>query len=569
MTTINGAIITNFGNLDKGQYVALQPDHKIVVMGITSGLNGDELAIARYNSNGSLDTSFSGDGKMVVASAMTVNGMRLLSDGKFLTVGESGGYSAVARYLANGSVDATFDKDGMVTMSTGGGFYNVTVQADSKLLVVGADVYPHLSAVRYNSNGSLDTSFSGDGIFTPSGFAGNAIGISAALQSDGKSVIALQGYGFGIMRLNRDGTGDTSFGNQSGTVNTILGSGYTDAVETVSVLSSGKILAAGTSNGNFAAVRYNSNGSLDTTFGGDGIVITDLGGDATINSITVLSDGKFLAAGMSSNNDVALMRFNTDGTLDTGFNNDGKVTTDLGGWDEGNSVTVQADGKILVAGFTDTDFALVRYTSNGFLDTSFGATAAPSGLVLTGTANDDLLSGGAANDTLAGNTGNDLLEGDAGNDLLNGGEGNDLLHGDVGNDVLIGGNGTDLLSGGIGDDVINGGAGNDVLRGGFGKDTFVFNGLLTANVDKITDFSPIDDTIQLENAIFTRLVVGALNAANFAIGGAAIDSNDYLVYNKATGTLFYDANGNGAGAAVQIATLGVNLALTNADFVVI
>jgi Ca2+-binding RTX toxin-like protein len=126
------------------------------------------------------------------------------------------------------------------------------------------------------------------------------------------------------------------------------------------------------------------------------------------------------------------------------------------------------------------------------------------------------------------------------------------------------------LFGGAGSDVLNGGAGRDALSGGAGRDVFFFNSALKANVDSITDFKVVDDTIRLENAVFTKLTTtGAINAGSLVFGAAAADSNDYLVYNKTTGALFYDADANGAGAAVQVATLGVNLALTAADFVVV
>ncbi|ASF48541.1 M10 family metallopeptidase C-terminal domain-containing protein [Methylovulum psychrotolerans] len=116
-----------------------------------------------------------------------------------------------------------------------------------------------------------------------------------------------------------------------------------------------------------------------------------------------------------------------------------------------------------------------------------------------------------------------------------------------------------------------GGLGNDTLTGGAGSDVFRFNTAPSAgNTDTVLDFTVADDTIQLENAVFTQLTAtGVLNAAEFKIGAAAADANDFIIYNAGTGALSYDADGNGAGAAVQIAILGVGLALTNADFVVI
>ena len=109
---------------------------------------------------------------------------------------------------------------------------------------------------------------------------------------------------------------------------------------------------------------------------------------------------------------------------------------------------------------------------------------------------------------------------------------------------------------------------NNVLTGGIGKDSFKFT--TTGHIDTITDFSVIDDTIILENAVFAALTTtGKLAASQFRIGTNALDADDFIIYNNATGVLLYDGDGNGAGAAVQIATLTGGLSMTNADIVVI
>ena len=158
----------------------------------------------------------------------------------------------------------------------------------------------------------------------------------------------------------------------------------------------GKILVAGitwaadSTNSDFALARYNDDGSLDTDgFGIDGVVVTDLGNFSYVNGATLQPDGKILVVGYVDDgvtNDFFLVRYNDDGSLDTDFGSDGVVITDLGGRDIARSVTVQPDGKILVAGDTATesgdfasDFALVRYNDNGTLDTDFGT----GGIVIT------------------------------------------------------------------------------------------------------------------------------------------------------------------------------------------
>lgn len=234
---------------------------------------------------------------------------------------------------------------------------------------------------------------------------------------------------------------------------------------------------------------------------------------------------------------------------------------------------------------------------------------------LEGSAFGDILIGNALNNDILGLGGTDALYGKSGADGLYGGAGNDFLEGGAGADFLVGGadfdfamyafatagvtanlaNPTlntgdalgdkydsieglggssfaDKLTGDAKGNVINGLLGKDILAGGAGADAFVFNTLLNSstNVDVITDFSVVDDVMWLENdGLFSKLSTGALNAGNFRVGAAAADANDYLIYNNATGDLFYDADGNGAGAAVKFAHVNVGTALTTADFIFI
>jgi Ca2+-binding RTX toxin-like protein len=140
------------------------------------------------------------------------------------------------------------------------------------------------------------------------------------------------------------------------------------------------------------------------------------------------------------------------------------------------------------------------------------------------------------------------------------------------NNIVTGNDGANVLSGAGGNDIVQGGLGNDTLYGGAGSDYFVFNTApnATTNRDTIVDFVVVDDTIRLENAVFTAFTTtGVMNAAFFHVGTAAADANDYIIYNSANGALFYDSNGSGAGGSVQFATLSAGLALTAADFHII
>jgi Ca2+-binding RTX toxin-like protein len=172
----------------------------------------------------------------------------------------------------------------------------------------------------------------------------------------------------------------------------------------------------------------------------------------------------------------------------------------------------------------------------------------------------------AHGDTFVG--ANNLFSGDT----VFGLAGADTLVGNGGNDRLDGGADDDVLRGGAGHDLINGGWGNDRLEGATGWDSFLFNTTLSAtmNVDQISDFVVVDDTIQLENAVFTALTTtGTLASGAFRIGSAAADADDRIIYNPSTGAMIYDPNGSAVGGAIQFASLSTGLSLTNADLLVV
>jgi Ca2+-binding RTX toxin-like protein len=170
--------------------------------------------------------------------------------------------------------------------------------------------------------------------------------------------------------------------------------------------------------------------------------------------------------------------------------------------------------------------------------------------------------------------GHGTLKGSSRNDFLIGHEGHDKLYGYKGNDKLFGGEGKDYISGSFGRDYICGGAGNDTLYGGPGKDAFVFDAMSSRHSgrDTIKDFRVVDDTILLDNAVFSMLGKnGALKASAFwaSASGKAHDRSDRILYDEDSGILSYDADGSGKGAAVAFAIVSKNLALTHKDFEII
>ena len=357
-------------------------------------------------------TFFAGGGKIttdVASGSDSGYSVIVQADGQILVAGSSTGDFALLRYNADGSLDATFGGSGKLTTDFGSASdaaYSSALQADGKIVVAGYSG-DNFAVARYNTNGSLDSSFGASGkISTPSSIY---TGLVARVQSSGSIQVGGYNYGNGSSVAYALVTYNSSGGMSSAITASVRDSSgfvFSDGGHGIATQADGKLLVAGSKSGDFALLRYNAdrnNPSLDTSFGASGSVTTDFGSSTDSGrSVTVQADGKILVAGYS-NGDFALVRYNSDGSLDTSFSNDGKLTTDFGSTtDYGQSVTVQADGKILVAGSSNGDIALVRYNADGSLD---GGT--PNGQTLTGDAHDDSLTGGAGNDTLDGGGGLD------------------------------------------------------------------------------------------------------------------------------------------------------------------
>jgi serralysin len=186
-----------------------------------------------------------------------------------------------------------------------------------------------------------------------------------------------------------------------------------------------------------------------------------------------------------------------------------------------------------------------------------------------GTNAPDTLDGGVGNDLLHGGDGDDHVDGSYGNDALHGDGGDDSIDGAIGHDLLQGGAGDDTLFGNIGADTLAGGAGADLLIGSDGHDKFDFvTAPVAGEVDSIDGFNPDFDLIRLSLAAFDVLPLGKLRPYAFVEGTVAADPNDRILYDQATGALRYDADGSGAAAAVQFATVTPGTVLTAQDTLV-
>ena len=291
----------------------------------------------------------------------------------FVLIAAIASIPSLASAAADGALDTTFGTGGKVTTTIGGGDQGkaIAIQSNGKILVVGDDSND-FKVVRYNTDGSLDTSFDSDGKVTTDINGGFDDGQSVAIQSDGKIVVAGMGRvglneNFAVVRYNTDGSLDTTF-DTDGKTTTDIGTSTTDKANAVVIQSDGKIIAVGTSNDDFTVVRYTATGALDTTFDTDGKATTDIGTSTTdkANAVAIQSDGKIIAAG-TSNDDFAVARYTTTGALDTSLDTDGKVTTDIGTstFDDGNAMAIQGDSKIVVAGQSSASgppsFAVARY----------------------------------------------------------------------------------------------------------------------------------------------------------------------------------------------------------------
>ncbi len=400
----NGKLTTDFtGNGGEASGVAVQQDGKIVAAGTADdSVTRGDFVVSRYNTDGSLDTGFGTNGKvrtdiLGTNSSDLATALAIQNDGKIVVGGDTifiGLRFVLVRYNGDGSLDSSFGTGGKVVTDIGAfddSINALVLQPDGKIIAVGVantTFSPsgpfNFALARYNPDGSLDTTFgTGGKVITDfNGLADRAY--AAALQQDGRIVVAgsvevfsqfPELRNFALARYNPDGSLDTGFGSGGKVTTDFFGS--TDEAFGVTIQQDGKIIAGGgasdpsiPSGADFGLARYNPNGSLDPSFGTNGKVMTDFlsEGDG-IRAIALLADGKILAAGHADDaegngiTDFALAQYNADGSLDSTFGAGGRVRTDffVESTDWINAIAIQADGKIVVAGRAENDFALARY----------------------------------------------------------------------------------------------------------------------------------------------------------------------------------------------------------------
>jgi len=384
-----GTITTSFtGDNCQADDIALQPNGCLVAGGYAL-LNGvKHFAMARYKQNGSLDASFGMGGKVLLslsASGSWISSLDIQNDGKILAGGsiELGPtiQFALMRFLPSGAPDASFGVNGLVTLAAGSYSYikDVAVQNDGKIIVAGESFingsYDFVVA-RYTNTGTLDLSFS-NGIASVD-FGGNDVVKSVRLLPDGQILVGgSSNYKFALAKLDASGEPVGSFGN-GGMVTTVAGTvPGNDNGLSLAVQADGKILMAGEAyNPPYASdicvIRYNTNGTLDQSFGNGGIALTDIDGSFDqASSVSVQNDGKIVVSGNTTYQGqprVLLARFMPNGSFDPGFGVNGRTIAFLG--NEGYVYSMVFHGnKIFIAGVIKNQpdqFAILSFTTDAF-----------------------------------------------------------------------------------------------------------------------------------------------------------------------------------------------------------
>jgi uncharacterized delta-60 repeat protein len=393
----DGKLTTGFGHFEAATGVAIQPDGKIVALG--SDYNTNTSYMARYNSNGTLDKTFDGDGKLTIPVDKLWK-VAVQPDGKILAVGyhkspDGDKKFALRRLLSSGAMDTSFDFDGVAWLDFGGADdgFAVNVQPDGRILAAGtmgsAAVVARLwqNGTQFDTGGQQVQSLSFGQLYPPGSYA---TALALATQADGKLLTAGELRNKAgtaseaiVTRFLPDGLLDRSFAVE-GTAHLQIG-GFTSA-RAMAIQPDGKIVVAGYSSisyyhAEFMVARYLPTGAPDSSFGlnGTNYRLGNFQADTGVDKGTAVAlapDGKIVVVGSAWNGSAwvwGVARWNGNGTPDTTFDNDGLLLLETGSASSANAVVVLPDKRILVGGNSGgNDFAVGRLLESGVLDASFG-----------------------------------------------------------------------------------------------------------------------------------------------------------------------------------------------------
>ena|ERR1700733_3648526 len=377
-------------NSSRGTSLAVQSNGNIVVGGAGNINNANNFLLMRFNTNGTLDTTFNNAGYVTTAigTNSTVNSVAIQSSDSIVAAGAAtigSGCFVVAQYTSSGNLDTTFNNTGIVTTSinNGASINEIALQSNGYIIAAGASLATttpiQLTLSRYTTAGILDTSFGINGIVvTPIQFANN--GYSVAIQPSNNFIVAggystaSTGREFTLVRYNTAGVLDTTFGS-GGVVTTTLSSD--SVIYSLAVQSNGSIVVGGQSVSNFALARYTSSGALDTTFGTNGTVVSQLNSNSQINALTIQPNGNIVVAGFIGSQ-LAVARYLASGSLDSTFGVNGVALLDVGDNSSANAIELLSNGEIVVAGYSDENLIVTLYQTDGVLDPSFGTNGVTS-----------------------------------------------------------------------------------------------------------------------------------------------------------------------------------------------
>jgi uncharacterized delta-60 repeat protein len=371
---MNGYFEHAFGTgYDYGTSCVIQPDGKIIAAGgVKNGTTQFDSGVLRLNPNGTLDNTFGSNGEVIVDISANdrANSVALQPDGKIVVAGNNSDDFCVMRLDASGNPDNGFNTNGKRVIDFGSGdeCLKVLLQNDGKILLIGRGIISFANKIcvaRLNSDGSLDNTFDGDGIATYSVSGVADLGLSGAVQADGKiivtgfSTLSASGHDYTALRINANGTIDNSFGS-NGSIRVPIGSGTSnDYTYDMALYPDEKIIMVG----NKGIVRLNNNGTLDLSFNSTGV----LPFTADIRSVVLQPNGKIVCGAYST-----VYRFNTDGSVDNTFGNSGIASINTS-YNSSflSDVQLQPDGKIVIVshndllnGSTDANFFVARFTGD-------------------------------------------------------------------------------------------------------------------------------------------------------------------------------------------------------------
>ena len=371
----DGIVQTEVGSSSPARGLALQPDGKIVLAG--SPAYGGNVTVVRYLPDGSLDSSFGSDG-IVVGPTGIASDVALEPDGSILVVGQGSNFRfSLERFLPDGSLDTTFGTNG-IAFGPDGHALGIALQPDGQIVLAGTNHGDSFVLARFDPDGAIDLSFGTNGVVrTPFNYSAEAR--SVVVQPDGEIVAAGASspgtppgfwHEMALARYQPDGALDPAFGSH-GTTTAAFGASSTSA-SSLALRADGTLIVAGTVDDHIGVAQFRPDGSLETFFGVGGVTVRPTGPWSTSGEDVALQpDGRIVVAGSANRcceltSGFALVRYEPDGRLDRSFGYLGLVTSSFGQFNGAGDLALQADGRIVVAGYAGGSggsqaFALTRY----------------------------------------------------------------------------------------------------------------------------------------------------------------------------------------------------------------